>query len=128
MKRTSIVLTDELAMLIEREGRRRGVPAATVVRDALDVYFSARPEGVAIVGFGRSNETRVSQDMEEILAREWTYERIMGVVKTNPAQGCVRELSEASDTLPVSTDGRRRGGWTRHGRASRWTIARAAPC
>jgi hypothetical protein len=102
MKRTSIVLTDELAMLIEREGRRRGVPAATVVRDALDVYFSARPEGVAIVGFGRSNETRVSQDMEEILAREWTYERIMGVVKTNPAQTCERTACRPDSDQPSS--------------------------
>ena len=86
MKRATIVLPDELATLIEREGRRRGVPAATVVRDALDDYFSARLAGAAIAGIDRSDETQTARDMEEILAREWTYERLMGVADSGPAR------------------------------------------
>jgi hypothetical protein len=62
MKRATIVLTGGLALLIEREGRR-GVPAATVVRDALDDYFSARSAGAAIAGLGQSNETQTARDM-----------------------------------------------------------------
>ncbi len=86
MQRATIVLPDELATLIEREGRRRGVPAATVVRDALDDYFSARSAGAAIAGIDRSDGTRTARNMEEILALEWTYERIMGVADAGPAR------------------------------------------
>ena len=85
MKRTIIVLSGELATLIEREGQRRGVPAATVVRDALDTYFSARSAGASTVDAGRSSETQIARDMEDILAREWTYELIMGVADSDPA-------------------------------------------
>jgi hypothetical protein len=84
MKRTTVVLSDELATLIGLESRRRGVPAATVVRDALDDYFSARSAGAPTAGIDRSSETQTARDMEEMLAREWTYERIMGVADSDP--------------------------------------------
>jgi len=86
MKRATIVLPDELATLIEREGRRRGVPVATIVRDALDDYFSARRASAAITGGDRSDGMQTARDMEEILSREWTYERIMGVADSGPAR------------------------------------------
>lgn len=79
MKRTTIVLTDELAMLLERERRRRGVSAAVVVRDALASYFGHRAEPFAIVGLGQSGHEHTARDAEAIIAREWTYERLMGV-------------------------------------------------
>jgi hypothetical protein len=78
MKRTTIVLTDELAALLERERRRRGVSAAAVVRDALDAYFGGRPKTLAIAALGRSGQRHIARDAEAILAREWTLERLMG--------------------------------------------------
>lgn len=95
MKRTTVVLTDELAMLIEREGRRSGVSAATVVRDALGDYFSARSAESAIIGISQSNETQTARDMEEILAREWTYERLMGIAETESTR-----TDHSQDAIP----------------------------
>lgn len=98
MKRTTIVLSDELAVLLERERRRRGVPASVIVREALAGYFGERPEALAIVGLGQSGHTHTASDMEELIAREWTYERLMGVPEnrapTAPGRATFDQLSE----------------------------------
>lgn len=78
MKRTTIVLTDQLALLLERERRRRGVPASVVVRDALEGYFEDGVGPLPIAGLGESGEGHVAANVESILAAEWTYERLMG--------------------------------------------------
>jgi Ribbon-helix-helix protein, copG family len=101
MKRTTIALTDELALLIDRERRQRGVSAATVVRDALDDYFSARSDAPSFVGIGRSNEAHIARDSEDILAREWTYERLMGIAEADPTQ---RSRMPESAEEPQETD------------------------
>ncbi|MDP9362876.1 MAG: ribbon-helix-helix protein, CopG family [Chloroflexota bacterium] len=114
MKRTTIVLPDDLAALLERERRRRGVSAAAVVREALDTYFGERRRPLAIAALGRSGETTVARDAEEILAREWTYERLMGLEEPAVAPGdrestAVAECARIVDTESVdrSVDGQR---------------------
>jgi hypothetical protein len=101
MKRTTIVLTDELAILLERERRRRGVSAAAVVRDALDGYFGLGGDPLAIAGLGRSGQTRISEDGESLIAREWTYGRLMGLPDSEPGSdpkgdGGERPMSDPS--------------------------------
>ena len=87
MKRTTIVLTDQLAVLLEREQRRRGVAASVVVRDALASYFGHRAEPLSIVGLGRSGQTHIASDAEALIAREWTYEHLMGVPENGTSIG-----------------------------------------
>ena len=71
MKRTTIVLPDDLAALLDWERRRRGVSAAEVVREALDAYLN-RPTGpLPFIGIGRSGERDVADHGEEILDQEW---------------------------------------------------------
>lgn len=78
MKRTTIVLPDDLAALLDWERRRRGISTAAVVREALDAYLG-KPRGhLAITALGRSGHRHTARDVEAILAREWTYERLMG--------------------------------------------------
>lgn len=84
MKRTTIVLTDELAILLERERRRRGVPATVVVREALDGYFGRHAEPLTIAGLGQSGREQTAEDAETIFAREWSYARLMGVADRDP--------------------------------------------
>ena len=117
MKRTTIVLPDDLAALLERERRRRGVSAAAVVREALDSYFGERRRPLAIAALGRSGETNVARDAEEILAREWTYERLMGLEEPAVVPGDRGRTSVAENACVVdiesvdrSVDGQRGEG------------------
>lgn len=78
MKRTTIVLPDDLAALLEWERRRCGVSAAAIVREALDAHL-ARPAGpLPFVALGRSGCHDTAQRTEEILEREWTVDLIQG--------------------------------------------------
>lgn len=82
MKRTTIVLPDDLAALLEWERRQRGVSAAAIVREALDAHL-ARPAGpLPFVALGRSGDHDTAQRIEEILEREWTLDWLKG---TDPA-------------------------------------------
>ena len=74
MKRTTIALPDELAALLEQEQRRRAVPAATIIREALTAYLPRRgsaSEQLPFVGIGRSGAHDTAREAEAILAREW---------------------------------------------------------
>ena len=88
MKRTTLVLPDNLAGLLDQERRRLDVSAAEVVRRALTQYFGAKAASKppAFIGLGRSGYRTTAQDVEEILARDWTYERIMGVESAEPTE------------------------------------------
>jgi hypothetical protein len=100
MKRTTIVLSDEQAILLERERRRRGVPAAVVVRDALDAYFSPAAGPLPFVALGASGESNIAQDAEEILHREWIIhlleESSSDVPGSEPTSGQAADRFDAS--------------------------------
>ena len=63
MKRTTIMLPDELAALLDYERRRRDVPASAVVQEALERYLTPRPDAgredprFAFFGAGDSGQT-----------------------------------------------------------------------
>ncbi|HEV2108283.1 MAG TPA: CopG family transcriptional regulator [Thermomicrobiales bacterium] len=71
MKRTTIVLPDDLAALLEREQRRQGTSTAAVVRAALEAYLAPnrQPKRLGFVGLGRTGtQESVARNVEEILA------------------------------------------------------------
>ena len=74
MKRTTLMLPDDLALAIEREARRRSCSVAKVTREALQERFGSAPEGSRPVPFadlGRSDHRHTARDMENLLDREW---------------------------------------------------------
>lgn len=74
MKRTTIMLPDDLAQLVDRERRRRDVSAATVIREAVAAYFAppAQPKRYSFIGIANSGgaDEFSAATMEEWLARE----------------------------------------------------------
>jgi predicted transcriptional regulator len=75
MRRTTISLPDELADALEREARRRSVPASAIARDALTNYLGIGRAGerreLPFAALGRSGHTTTARDMEGLLDREW---------------------------------------------------------
>lgn len=69
MRRTSIYLDAELDLRLKRESRRRGVPMADLVREAIRRYLPAetdrRPPGAGAFASGR---TDTAERAEELLA------------------------------------------------------------
>jgi Arc/MetJ-type ribon-helix-helix transcriptional regulator len=81
MKRTTISLPAEMHSRLEREARRNGVSASEVVRTALANHLGmdGRKKRLAFAAIGRSGTTQnIAADMEEMMAREWTAERVLG--------------------------------------------------
>jgi len=86
MKRTSILLPDDLAALLEHERRRRDVPAATIVREALAEYLTngrgaSGERRFSFIGIGRSGQEGkpgIAASMEELLGREWSGDDLGG--------------------------------------------------
>ncbi len=74
MKRTTVVLSDELATLLELERRKRDVSAAEVIRQALAAYLGVdgqRPKPLSFIGIAEGSGEDIASRMEEILAEEW---------------------------------------------------------
>ena len=75
MRRTTISLPDELADALEREARRRSLPASAIARDALSDYLGLGRAGeqreLPFASVGRSGHRTTARDMEELLEREW---------------------------------------------------------
>jgi Ribbon-helix-helix protein, copG family len=74
MRRTTILLEDDLAEQLEYERRRRNLSAAAIVREALSQYLaggSASPKRLAFIGLGRSGYRDTGRKAEVILASEW---------------------------------------------------------
>lgn len=76
MRRTTITLPDELADALEREARRRSMPASAVARDALTAYLGIGAPGdqreLPFAALGRSGRSDTAQEMESLLEQEWT--------------------------------------------------------
>lgn len=75
MRRTTISLPDELADALEREARRRSLPASAIARDALSDYLGIGRAGeqreLPFAAVGRSGQRTTARDMEELLERAW---------------------------------------------------------
>jgi len=74
MKRTTITLPEPLAQAVEREARRRRVSVSAIARDALAGHLGLDPDSpreLPFVALGRSGQSNIAHDFEEILAAEW---------------------------------------------------------
>ena len=73
MKRTTISLPDELAMVLQREARRRDTSISDIAREALAAHLGVdggrRPE-FGFVGLGRSGFTDTSERFDEYFGQE----------------------------------------------------------
>jgi metal-responsive CopG/Arc/MetJ family transcriptional regulator len=76
MRRTTISLPDELADALDREARRRSLPASAIARDALSHYLGFGGAGeqreLLFAALGHSGHTTTARDMEDLLEREWS--------------------------------------------------------
>jgi len=77
MKRTTISLPDQLAHVLDREARRRGVSASEIAREALAAHLGLadQPRTLGFVGLGRSGFTDTAERFEEYLAEEFERDR-----------------------------------------------------
>ncbi|MGE0541058.1 MAG: CopG family transcriptional regulator [Dehalococcoidia bacterium] len=77
MKRTTVVLPDDLYQLMERERRRRDVSAAAIMREALAAYLNAtnEPRHIPFAGLGESGYHDTGRRIREILREEWGHAR-----------------------------------------------------
>ena len=76
MKRTTITITDEVALALEREMARKGTSASAVIRTALTAYLGLNNETPRLLPFaklGDSGHKHTARDAEEILSHEWTH-------------------------------------------------------
>ena len=73
MKRITVVLPDELHMLLQQERRRRDVSTAAVVREALEAYLgrNGQPRRLPFAALGRSGYHDIGRRAKEILREEW---------------------------------------------------------
>lgn len=74
MKRTTIVLSDDLAAAVEREARRRRVSVSEVAREAIAAGLGHRLEerrSLPFAALGRSGHRTTARDVETILDAEW---------------------------------------------------------
>lgn len=77
MRRTTVLLSDDLAGLLDYERRGRGVSTAMVVREALENYLTGSSRArkrLPFAGLGGSGRRDTARKAETILAREWGKE------------------------------------------------------
>lgn len=70
MKRTTISLPDDLALVVERESRRRGVSVSALTREALAARLQGEPK-VPFAAVGRSGDATGGERMDELLTNSW---------------------------------------------------------
>lgn len=74
MKRTTVVLPDELPTLLDLERKRRDTSEAEIIREALEAYLkgdSSQPKRLRFAALGRSGHHDTAREAESIIAREW---------------------------------------------------------
>jgi len=67
MKRTTIMLPDDVEERLRREARRRGVPLAQVVREAVERHLPAPEPGrrLSFFAFGEGGPADASERVDE---------------------------------------------------------------
>ena len=80
MRRTTVLLDDNLADQLDYERRRRNQSTTAIVREALTEYLGggSKPKQLGFIGLGRSGRRNTGRKVDEILAREWTAESLTG--------------------------------------------------
>jgi hypothetical protein len=74
MKRTTISLPDEVAVLLEREAHRQRTSISEITRQALVKYLglgSDQPRHIPFAALGNSGHPDTARNIEQILSEEW---------------------------------------------------------
>ncbi|MBV8194080.1 MAG: ribbon-helix-helix protein, CopG family [Candidatus Dormibacteraeota bacterium] len=72
MKRTTLLLPEDLAAAVEAERERLNTSTTAVIRKAIESYLNTeRPVRLPFAALGRSGTKTTARDAERILAREW---------------------------------------------------------
>jgi predicted transcriptional regulator len=74
MKRTTVSLSDDLAVALAREARRSNRSASDITREALEHHLglaSGERRTVPFAAVGRSGHRNTAREIEELLEREW---------------------------------------------------------
>lgn len=90
MRRTTILLGDELADQLDYERRRRNQSTTAIVREALTEYLAGgkpKQKRLGFIGLGRSGYRNTALRVNEILARDWTVESLTGRSTKRKAAG-----------------------------------------
>ena len=69
MKRTTIMLPDDLDSRLRLEARRRGVSIADVVREAVEKHLPVVGEDLAFFSVGEGSPRNASERVDELVAR-----------------------------------------------------------
>jgi hypothetical protein len=77
MKRITFVVPDDINQLLEGERRRRNVPLAAVIREALATYLTQAEPSMRLpfIGLGHSGYSDTARRIDEVLAEEWGADR-----------------------------------------------------
>lgn len=70
MKRTTILLPDEVDVRLRQEAQRRGTTISDVTREAIVQHLGGPGRTLLAAGAGRSGRTDVSERIEELLREE----------------------------------------------------------
>ena len=74
MKRTTISIPDELALLAEREAHRRSISVSAVAREALIDHLGLsgkKKRHLPFASLGSSGKRNTARQIEKILDKEW---------------------------------------------------------
>jgi hypothetical protein len=71
MKRTTVMLPDDVLARVQREARRRGVPVAELVREAVDRQFPAPAPGqpLSFFAIGEGGPPDASERVDDYVRR-----------------------------------------------------------
>lgn len=71
MKRTTVILPDEIEARLRREARRRGTSIAEVAREALAAYLPTPPQGrLGFTAISEADAGDLSERVDEIVSEE----------------------------------------------------------
>jgi len=73
MKRTTISLPDDMAMIAAREAERRGISVSELARDALSEHLGLNggPRELPFANLGRSGRSDIAANHDKYLAETW---------------------------------------------------------
>lgn len=72
MKRTTVMLPDDIDARLRHEAERRGTTVSEVTREAIEQHLGGRRRRLHAAGSGRSGRDDISERIEEILSAEVT--------------------------------------------------------
>ena len=77
MKRITITLPDELALMLDREAWRQDTSVSDVVRRALTAHLqpTMAAHRLGFIALGHGSKRHTARDAQTILAREWSRVR-----------------------------------------------------